>query len=508
MQHTVVRAAPDVLQRRFDANVHEVRYGVKEVLDVPYHAFEQHKKGTLDIYVPLIDRSNGSAPARLPVVVFVHGGGWKKGGSRHFGLGLHQNVGRSLAECGYVCVLPNYRLSTLLFPDILILQGAISCIIGCCYLAATSSETRSTGSVLAAFLAPLALLLSTQLLWRRNGAALWPDHARDVAEAVAWTQLFIGQYGGDPSNMSLVGHSAGGHICSMLLWQPQLLREGQDKWNAAIATGHAHTASFTHDKPLLHQSEHHAASGASAPAAITTPLRWRCGVLMSPVLSGYMLSGQDRLDAGHWWTWPAALARRAAYMRPVFGRNPAGWESAFPDLHSRDPAAILALNLPPLMIVNAERDWTLDTHTDTLEPKLVAAVELARSQALSSDAVTVSGSGARAVPQPPASRSVSIPHFERVSIKHTDHIGYVVGIGRGGSAHRPVCTSSSSSSSSSASVVRRSWLRNLVDPLWAGQEIALPTIAEFMGRYAGDVEHRLAFAVSAPSHASTSSDEA
>src|SRR5262249_4956197 len=38
----------------------------------------------------------------------------------------------------------------------------------------------------------------------------------DVARAFAWTHKHIAEYGGDPANFFVCGHSAGGHLVSLL----------------------------------------------------------------------------------------------------------------------------------------------------------------------------------------------------------------------------------------------------------------------------------------------------
>src|SRR5262245_12611998 len=93
----------------------------------------------------------------FPVVVLVHGGAWMVGDNRC--CGLYSSVGRYLASRGIGVAMPNYRLSP---------------------------RVRH------------------------------PHHVRDVAEAVAWTRANIAQYGGDPSRLFLMGHSAGGHLVSLL----------------------------------------------------------------------------------------------------------------------------------------------------------------------------------------------------------------------------------------------------------------------------------------------------
>lgn len=44
-----------------------------------------------------------------------------------------------------------------------------------------------------------------------------PDIARQMAQALAWTWRHIARHGGDPGRISVVGHSAGGHLAAMVL---------------------------------------------------------------------------------------------------------------------------------------------------------------------------------------------------------------------------------------------------------------------------------------------------
>jgi acetyl esterase/lipase len=93
----------------------------------------------------------------FPVVVLVHGGGWIVGDNRC--CGLYSSVGDFFARHGIACVMPNYRLSPFV---------------------------------------------------------KHPEHAKDVARAVAWTKAHIGEYGGRPDRMFLAGHSAGGHLAALV----------------------------------------------------------------------------------------------------------------------------------------------------------------------------------------------------------------------------------------------------------------------------------------------------
>lgn len=113
---------------------------------------------SLDIYLPA-----GCDPA--PVVMWVHGGGWRRGDKV-------QTVGYKadmVNDLGAALVSVNYRLST---PD---------------------SDVK------------------------------WPDHGNDLAAAIAWVQAHGAEHGLDPSRLALIGHSAGGHLVSIVVTDPTLL---------------------------------------------------------------------------------------------------------------------------------------------------------------------------------------------------------------------------------------------------------------------------------------------
>lgn len=102
----------------------------------------------------------------FPVLFFVHGGAWIQG-DKNF-LGIYSAVGKAFAKQGVGTVLINYRLSP---------------------------EVRH------------------------------PEHARDVAKAFKWTCDHIAEYGGDTDRITLCGHSAGGHLVSLLACNQDLQKE-------------------------------------------------------------------------------------------------------------------------------------------------------------------------------------------------------------------------------------------------------------------------------------------
>src|SRR5262249_9563785 len=118
----------------------------------------------LDIYVPEDGRQAHT------VVVFFHGGAWKKGTKDDY-----RFVGQALASRGYIAVAANYRL----YPEV-----------------------------------------------------YFPGFMYDAAQATAWVHQHIGEYGGDARNLFVMGHSAGAHIAVMLAVKGDYLKAagGSPKW--------------------------------------------------------------------------------------------------------------------------------------------------------------------------------------------------------------------------------------------------------------------------------------
>lgn len=132
----------------------EAWQGITITRDLAYGA---DPKQVLDVYVP-------EAGARgLPVLLFVHGGGFA-GGDKH-GAFYPDNITLWAAREGMVGVNVNYRLAP--------------------------------------------------------GAA-FPEAARDLAATIAWTRANIARFGGDPDRIVLFGHSAGGNHVADYLGNPEL----------------------------------------------------------------------------------------------------------------------------------------------------------------------------------------------------------------------------------------------------------------------------------------------
>jgi len=117
-------------------------------------AYGDQPRQSLDVYVPL------GAHDR-PVIVFFYGGGFENGRKSYY-----RFVGATLAEAGYVAVLPDYRV----YPEV-----------------------------------------------------KFPTFVDDGAQALAWVVKHAHEIGGDPRRIYLAGHSAGAHIAAMLAYDPARL---------------------------------------------------------------------------------------------------------------------------------------------------------------------------------------------------------------------------------------------------------------------------------------------
>ena len=100
--------------------------------------------------------------AKFPVLFFVHGGGWRTGDRS-----LYRRIGNRFAKEGIGVVIPSYRLAPASPP---------------------------------------------------------PAQIEDVAAAFAWTLKHVAEYGGDPGRIFVAGHSAGGHLVSLLALDPRYLK--------------------------------------------------------------------------------------------------------------------------------------------------------------------------------------------------------------------------------------------------------------------------------------------
>jgi acetyl esterase/lipase len=98
----------------------------------------------------------------LPVVLFFHGGVWQRGDKS-----AYANVGEALARRGVLTLVVNYRLTP---------------------------------------------------------TVKHPGHVQDAARAVAWALENVERFGGRKDRVFLSGHSAGGHLVTLLLFDARYLK--------------------------------------------------------------------------------------------------------------------------------------------------------------------------------------------------------------------------------------------------------------------------------------------
>jgi acetyl esterase/lipase len=108
----------------------------------------------------------------LPVLVFVHGGYWTEGNKNTYGF-----LGRNFARKGVVTIIAGYTLSPY---------------------------------------------------------ANYDEMAHQIASVVRWAKENIDQYKGDPSSIFVSGHSAGGHLVSLIATNPKYLSNAKEDISGVV----------------------------------------------------------------------------------------------------------------------------------------------------------------------------------------------------------------------------------------------------------------------------------
>jgi len=122
-----------------------------------------HTKHKLDVYIP----KSSPYKSLLPVVVHVHGGGWVRGDRKSEFYG-GPYMGREYCKLGFITVVTSYRTTRI---------------------------------------------------------AKHPAQIEDTCKALSWVYREINKFGGDPNKIFLSGHSAGGHIISLIALHPKYLSD-------------------------------------------------------------------------------------------------------------------------------------------------------------------------------------------------------------------------------------------------------------------------------------------
>ncbi len=194
-------------------------------------AYGPHERQRLDLY-------RTSEKTGLPVVLFVHGGGFRVGDKGGAGNWQNAAVARTMAEAGFLGAAMNYRL----LPD-----------------------------------------------------ARWPEGGEDVCLAVDWLRAHAADFGGNPARIVVVGTSAGAvHIATAIRLRPDLGIAG-----AVLLSGlYGHTPLDDRDEPYYGPNADYAERmPREAVAATGIPLFIACAQYDPPRFQTEFLGAmQDRLE--------------------------------------------------------------------------------------------------------------------------------------------------------------------------------------------------------------------
>src|SRR5262245_4445274 len=146
-------ASPYADDPKMDAKPADKTFEVEIVEDIDYY-----KGADADKIKHKLDLYLPRGQKDFPVLFFVHGGAWRTGDKNTFG--MYSSLGKFYARRGIGTVVTNYRLSP---------------------------------------------------------SVQHPEHIKDVARAFAWTWKNIAKHGGRPDQIFICGHSAGGHLVSLLV---------------------------------------------------------------------------------------------------------------------------------------------------------------------------------------------------------------------------------------------------------------------------------------------------
>jgi len=201
--------------------------------DIPYNP-DKHPKHHLDIFCP---RTKEGKDDKTPVVVFVHGGGWKRGDRKYKTLinpHLHKNVGIALRNHGFTVVVVSYRLAAISKRMATVVSLLLSIALSLLFFLVLSilEYFVDLGKVSTLMYFPLVFMILFGIVLflfmrSREGHTdnQHPTQVQDVAQAYKWVTQNIANYGGDPHNIVMMGHSAGAHITLLLSLDEKYLQQ-------------------------------------------------------------------------------------------------------------------------------------------------------------------------------------------------------------------------------------------------------------------------------------------
>lgn len=137
-------------------------------------AYGPDPRNRLDVHQPMAS-GNGAAP----ILVFLHGGGFRRGDKSRGGL-IYDNVLKYMARNGILGINANYRFAP---------------------------------------------------------QHQWPSGPEDIARIIVWLKTNAGKFGGDPERIFLMGHSAGArHVAAYTFIEKFQVDGGKDGVTGAILT--------------------------------------------------------------------------------------------------------------------------------------------------------------------------------------------------------------------------------------------------------------------------------
>lgn len=157
-----------------------------------------------------------SKPKKRPVVVVVHGGAWMTFSN------MSQMCFKLCETLDCTCFSPRYSLSSIdsIFLKVTLLVELFALLV---ILFVTNHRTGKSVVIMA--LAFAIVLGVSKLIQANDKLTHHPTHINDLARSLLWVVNNIKVYGGDPDNIHIVGHSAGGHLCSLLALNDRYLNQ-------------------------------------------------------------------------------------------------------------------------------------------------------------------------------------------------------------------------------------------------------------------------------------------
>lgn len=163
----------------------------------------------LDVY------SQDLAYTKRPVVIVIHGGAWFLGDKS-----IAKEIAEHLVANGFTVVAPCYRLSNISDQHI----NSLMCFESILLILLAISSNGHDSVIISMILILFTLLIIAYAISKPRHIILHPVHANDVADVVSWTNANIEDFCGDPNRLFLMGHSAGGHLASIVSCNPKYLR--------------------------------------------------------------------------------------------------------------------------------------------------------------------------------------------------------------------------------------------------------------------------------------------